>query len=67
LDWSQKSAENIAKNVTSNVRPGDIILMHCNEDKLETAKALPIIIENLKKKGYQFVTLDEMLDIPAYK
>jgi polysaccharide deacetylase family sporulation protein PdaB len=67
LDWCQKDKNNIAKNVVDNVRPGDIILMHCNEDKKATLEALPMIIQGLKEKGYNFLTLSEMLHVEAYK
>jgi len=67
LDWSHKDRNHIARNVLDNVRSGDIILMHSDEDKGETAAALPIIIEGLQKAGYQMVTLDQMLGIDAYK
>ncbi|MGE5417252.1 MAG: polysaccharide deacetylase family protein, partial [Acidobacteriota bacterium] len=67
LDWSQKDKENIAQNVLRNVRPGEIILMHCNQDKQATADALPLIIEGLSERGYQIVSLSEMLQVPAYK
>jgi peptidoglycan/xylan/chitin deacetylase (PgdA/CDA1 family) len=29
-------------------------------------KALPLIIEQLQAKGYKFVTIPELLDVPAY-
>ncbi len=67
FDWSQKDASHIAGNVLQNVRPGEIVLMHSNGDKTETAKALPLIIEGLKAKGYKIVTLDQLLNTNAYK
>lgn len=67
LDWSQKEKDNIVKNVVDNIRPGEIILMHCNSDKKATAEALPIIISELRDKGYSFVTLDKLLNIQPYK
>lgn len=67
MDWSQKSTENIIKNVVDNVRPGEIIIMHCNDDKEVTVEALPSVISELRAKGYSFVTLDEFLNIRAYK
>lgn len=67
LDWSHKDRYHIARNVLDNVRSGDIILMHSDEDKGETVAALPIIIEGLQKAGYQVVTLDQMLGIDAYR
>jgi peptidoglycan-N-acetylglucosamine deacetylase len=67
LDWSQKEKSNIIKNVEYNVRPGEIILMHCDGDKAATLAALPQIISDLKERGYKFVTLDKLLGIDAYK
>lgn len=67
FDWSQKEKDNIVKNVTDNLRSGEIILMHCNSDKIATAEALPQIIQAIKSKGYEITTLDKLLNIPAYK
>lgn len=67
MDWSQREKENIAKNVLENIRPGDIVLMHSNEDKKATAEALPLIIAGLQGKGYKFVDLGEMLKINPYR
>ncbi|WP_160314243.1 MULTISPECIES: polysaccharide deacetylase family protein [unclassified Bacillus (in: firmicutes)] len=67
LDWSQKDPENIIKNVTDNLRNGDIILMHSDSEKTETAKALPTIIEAVQEKGFEIVGLDELLGVEAYQ
>lgn len=67
LDWKQKESANIVKNVVSNIRPGDIILMHSNQDKLATLQALPTIIKELTKKGYKFVDLAQLLNLRPYK
>lgn len=67
LDWSQKEMDNIVNNVVSNVRNGDIILMHSTKEQSETAKALPHIIEALQKEGYKIVDLETLLGIQAYK
>lgn len=67
LDWSQKESTHIKENVLNNVRSGDIILMHSDEDKTETEKALPLIIEELKNNGFQIVTLDILINEAAYR
>ncbi|WP_055669914.1 polysaccharide deacetylase family protein [Desnuesiella massiliensis] len=67
LDWSQKEKDNIVNNVVNNIRSGDIILMHSNSDRQATVDALPIIIYSLKAKGFDFVTLDKLLGVQAYK
>jgi peptidoglycan/xylan/chitin deacetylase (PgdA/CDA1 family) len=66
LDWSQKEPDNITDNVLANVRPGDIILMHSNEDRQATVEALPRIIRGLEEQGYEITTLDKMLGTKAY-
>ncbi|MBC2582108.1 polysaccharide deacetylase family protein [Clostridium sp. DJ247] len=67
LDWSQREKDNIVRNVVDNVRPGDIILMHSIENNKASLEALPEIIKKLKDKGYEFLTLDKMLGISAYR
>ncbi|MCR8634723.1 polysaccharide deacetylase family protein [Paenibacillus radicis (ex Xue et al. 2023)] len=67
LDWSQKESDNIVNNVISNVRNGDIILMHSSKVQTVNIKALPIIIEQLQKKGFSIVNLETLLGIHAYK
>ena len=61
-DWAGASAENIAKNVLSNVHPGDIILMHdYTGSNCHTLEALEIMIPQLLEKGYNFVTVSELI------
>ncbi|MEK4824215.1 polysaccharide deacetylase family protein [Niallia sp. FSL W8-0951] len=67
LDWSQMEAENIIRNVTNHLRNGDIILMHSDSEKTETAKALPKIIETIQERDFEIVGLDELLGIEAYQ
>ncbi|MFP7299698.1 polysaccharide deacetylase family protein [Neobacillus niacini] len=67
LDWSQKEASNIVKNVVENVRNGDIILMHTTLEQSETLKALPMMIEELQKRNIEMVGLDTLLDVEPYK
>jgi len=67
LDWSQKERDNIVKNVITNVRNGDIILMHSSKEQAVSAEALPVIIEQLHNKGFEIVDLQSMLGIKAYK
>lgn len=64
LDWTLKDPDAVIQNVTSNVRNGDIILMHRNR---VSVAALPAVIERLKAQGYTFVRLDTMLGVKAYR
>lgn len=60
-------AGKIVKRVVDNTRNGAIILLHDGNrlshktDRSQVVKALPVIIETLKAKGYQFVTIEELL------
>jgi hypothetical protein len=45
----------------ANTRPGSIIIGHANGRGVHTAAALPIAIPALKAKGFQFVTVSELL------
>jgi peptidoglycan/xylan/chitin deacetylase (PgdA/CDA1 family) len=62
-DTAAKKAKDIVYNLTAAPKPGDIALMHDGQGHELTAEALPAIIDGLKKKGYRFVTVSEMLAI----
>lgn len=67
LDWAIKEKEAIVDNVITNIRPGDIVLMHSSRSNYATAEALPEIIAKLREAGYTFVTVAQMLGISAYR
>ncbi len=61
-DWKGKSADDISRYVIDNVKNGDIILMHDYIwRKSSTAAALDILIPELKRRGFEFVTVSELL------
>jgi peptidoglycan/xylan/chitin deacetylase (PgdA/CDA1 family) len=62
-DWRRK-ADAIARTVTKDGKNGSIILFH--DSKTVTVRVLPQIIEELKARGLQPVTISEMTGIPAY-
>jgi peptidoglycan/xylan/chitin deacetylase (PgdA/CDA1 family) len=59
----------IEKDILSRITNGAIILLHDGNrlikgfDRRNIVKALPVIIESLQKKGYQFVTVSELLGL----
>jgi peptidoglycan/xylan/chitin deacetylase (PgdA/CDA1 family) len=64
-----------ADKVVSKTAPGSIILLHDGygldhnipkADKTFTVQALPLIIKQLLAKGYRFVTVPQLLNVPAY-
>ncbi len=73
-DWQRpNSPERIEQKVMASVRPGSIILLHDGDetrhgsDRSQTVAALPVIIDTLRREGYRFVTLPEMLGTEAYQ
>jgi peptidoglycan/xylan/chitin deacetylase (PgdA/CDA1 family) len=71
LDWSGIPRTVVETNVLSHIRPGSIILMHSATGRggnlQNTVLALPRIIQRLRREGYRFVKVSELLDLPAYR
>lgn len=66
FDWAGcgTSAEDRAQKVLAGIADGAIILLHdVQPDPHPTPKALDILIPELKKQGYTFVTLSELFRI----
>ncbi len=62
-----RTPQQIARSVLKNARPGAIVICHANGLGHSTARALPLFIPKLKEKGYQFVTISELLSSgPAF-
>lgn len=59
LDWKDLSASDIAARIVERVKSGSIIL--CHNNGLHTADALPIVIDTLRAKGYEFVPIGELI------
>jgi len=59
-DWKVKDGEKIANHVLSQVKDGDIILLH---DMFEsTTEAVDIIVPGLLNRGFQLVTVSELYE-----
>ena len=61
LDWMNIGVDHIVERVVSKAHPGDIILMHASDSCRQTHEALPEIIDGLREKGYEFVTVSELI------
>ncbi|MBW7477518.1 polysaccharide deacetylase family sporulation protein PdaB [Paenibacillus oenotherae] len=61
LDWMNIGTAKIINRVVSKAHPGDIILMHASDSVKQTHEALPAIIDQLRAKGYDFVTVSELI------
>ena len=64
-DWKLKNSKSIAKKVLNNNLDGKIVLMHDIYER--SYYALKIIIPELKRQGYQFVTISEFRKYQALK
>ena len=61
-DWAMSKTDEIVANVKKNVRDGSIILFHdFTRDGAHTLDALKILLPYLISKGYEFVTVSELI------
>lgn len=71
LDWKGLGKEEIRRNVLSQIAPGAIVLMHAGGGKgsslTGTVQALPRLIDTIRDRGYQLVTLPQMMRSPLGK
>ncbi|HHW40314.1 MAG TPA: polysaccharide deacetylase family protein [Syntrophomonadaceae bacterium] len=59
-DWKPgNTSARIVRHVLTHLGPGSIVVMH--EGKPQTLGALPALIQELKKGGWQLVTVSELL------
>lgn len=65
LDWNTTNSKEILDKVINSIHPGAIVLMHSTggpDNRLATIKALPEIIENLSAQGYEFLTVEDLIN-----
>lgn len=58
------TADRMAQSVLQRVRNGSIIVMHMNGRGWHTAAALPAIIDELNRRGFEFTTVSELIRSP---
>ncbi|MBP5661596.1 MAG: polysaccharide deacetylase family protein [Clostridia bacterium] len=59
LDWKEYGAKPLIERVLKKVEPGDIILFHNNAKY--TPEALPTILETLQQRGFDIVSISELI------
>jgi cellulose synthase/poly-beta-1,6-N-acetylglucosamine synthase-like glycosyltransferase/peptidoglycan/xylan/chitin deacetylase (PgdA/CDA1 family) len=61
-DKKQRPAEEIADDVLRQAKNGNVVLLHDGGgERAQTVAALPLIIDRLRAKGYQFVSVADLL------
>ena len=63
-DWKPGiKADEIVANVLANADNGNCVLLHDagGDTRAETVKALPLIIEGLRQRGYHFVSVSQIM------
>ena len=55
------SPQRIIKNILRDAKGGSILVFHMNRKGVHTAEILPEIIDGLRKKGFDLVTVGELL------
>ncbi|HHV20987.1 MAG TPA: polysaccharide deacetylase family protein [Propionibacterium sp.] len=58
-DWRDRNASTVTNRVLGQAKPGSIILMH--DIHSTTVDAAPAIVSGLKARGYELVTVSELL------
>ena len=67
FDTAKPGVEEIRRRVRKRLRPGAIVLLHDGDgydpegDRMQTAEALPGIIQDARDAGYEFAELSELL------
>ncbi|UJF32419.1 polysaccharide deacetylase family protein [Paenibacillus hexagrammi] len=61
-DWKKPGVDKIVSSVLTHIHNGDIILFHdLQGDCSQTVEALKILLPELKKQGYQFLTVTDLI------
>ncbi len=60
LDWQSRNSASVVAKIKNNVRNGSIVLMH--DLYASTASATETIVPWLVNRGYQLVTVSELMD-----
>jgi peptidoglycan/xylan/chitin deacetylase (PgdA/CDA1 family) len=68
FDTQLRDPRTIARKILRKVQPGGVILLHDgsdsaqNQDRTPTLEALPAILQGVKDRGMEFLTLDELFE-----
>jgi peptidoglycan/xylan/chitin deacetylase (PgdA/CDA1 family) len=69
-DWVMFNHKYIVKYISMRIKNGDILLFHDSGNvfsteggnRTQTVKAIPLLVKALRKKGFEFVTVEQLMD-----
>ncbi len=64
FDWKRPPPAQIVKETVQRIKPGAVIL--CHDIHPGTIEAIPVLIDDLKKQGYSFKTVTQMIENQKY-
>ena len=63
-DWKDPGVNIIVSRVLKGIKEGNVVLLHDGGgNRTQTVKAIEKILPELKKQGYRFITISEMIEI----
>ncbi len=65
LDWKRPSVSVLLDRLVSKAQPGSILLLH--DIHPNSVAVVPSLVKALRKKGYQFVTVSELIKMTEYE
>ncbi len=61
-DWRRPGTQVMLDRLLAEIKPGSVVLLHDGGgDRSQTVELLPPLIEELKERGYVFLTIDELV------
>lgn len=60
-DWNNPGKDQIITRIAEQIKPGDVILLHASDSAKQTGDILPSLIDIIREKGYEFVSLEELI------
>ena len=71
LEVFHRDGATMARRAVAKTKPGTILIFHDGfdgrgGDRSQTVEAVRLTVDGLLAKGFRFVTVDELLDLPAY-
>ena len=73
MDYWHRDPDRIARRIVERAVEGGVLMLHDgggfqgSSDRSATLRALPLVIDGLRARGFTFVRVDELFDVPAYQ